>query len=234
MSLRLLSAGEIDTIEERYRAGKLGADDMERLFHTVRRLMENVPSENIIPSGDSGDSVFAGANSNVCRPSNRAGHAALPLRNGNAKTGSEKIEIFTDGACKGNPGPGGWGALVRIGGREKELSGSASHTTNNRMEMTAVIEALASLPPSSRVVLTTDSQYIQKGITLWIRNWKKNGWLNASQEPVKNMDLWKKLDELSRKHTVEWRWVKGHAGHKENERCDELARMAVMKACRSR
>ncbi len=137
------------------------------------------------------------------------------------------VEIYTDGACKGNPGPGGWGALLTFAGEEKELFGGEAQTTNNRMELTAVIEALAALNRPSRVVLHTDSQYVQKGITEWIRGWKAKGWRTASKEPVKNVDLWKRLDELAAGHHVEWRWVKGHAGHHGNERADALANRGV-------
>ena len=137
------------------------------------------------------------------------------------------VEIFTDGACKGNPGPGGWGALLTFGGEQKELFGGEAQTTNNRMELTAVIEALAALKRPARVVLHTDSQYVMKGITEWIRGWKAKGWRTASKEPVKNVDLWKRLDELAAGHHVEWRWVKGHAGHPGNERADALANRGV-------
>ncbi|MFK7996780.1 MAG: ribonuclease HI [Granulosicoccus sp.] len=137
------------------------------------------------------------------------------------------IEIFTDGACRGNPGPGGWGALLRSGKHEKELWGGESHTTNNRMEMTAVIKSLEALKKPSDVVLTTDSQYVRKGITEWIEGWKKRGWKTASKQPVKNVELWKEIDALAAKHVVEWRWVKGHSGHTENERVDELANRGI-------
>ncbi len=137
------------------------------------------------------------------------------------------VEIYTDGACKGNPGPGGWGALLTFDGREKELFGGAPDTTNNRMELTAVIEALLALKRPSRVVLHTDSQYVQKGITEWIRGWKAKGWRTASKAPVKNVDLWKRLDELAAQHRIDWRWVKGHAGHDGNERADALANRGV-------
>jgi ribonuclease HI len=139
----------------------------------------------------------------------------------------EKVEIFTDGACSGNPGPGGWGAILRAGTVEKELWGGEPATTNNRMEMLAVIRALESLkrPVSARVY--TDSQYVQKGISEWIHGWKKRGWKTASKEPVKNEDLWRQLDTEAAKHTIEWLWVRGHAGHVENERCDALARQGV-------
>lgn len=137
------------------------------------------------------------------------------------------IEIYTDGACRGNPGPGGWGALLRSGSHEKELWGGESHTTNNRMEMTAVIKSLEALKKPSVVVVTTDSQYVRKGITEWIEGWKRRGWKTASKQPVKNVELWKEIDALAAKHTVEWRWVKGHSGHAENERVDELANRGI-------
>ncbi|MGB1160328.1 MAG: ribonuclease HI [Alphaproteobacteria bacterium] len=137
------------------------------------------------------------------------------------------VEIFTDGACSGNPGPGGWGAILRYGDTEKELSGGEAETTNNRMELTAAIEALNALKRPCEIVLTTDSTYVKDGITSWIDGWKKRGWKNSQKKPVKNEDLWKALDEARSRHTVEWKWVKGHAGHAENERCDELARNAM-------
>ena len=137
------------------------------------------------------------------------------------------IEIYTDGACRGNPGPGGWGALMRSGKHEKELWGGEAHTTNNRMEMTAVIESLKALKQPSEVVLTTDSQYVRKGITEWIAGWKRKNWQTAARKPVKNVDLWQEIDALASKHTIEWRWVKGHSGHAENERVDELANRGI-------
>jgi len=137
------------------------------------------------------------------------------------------VEIFTDGACKGNPGPGGWGALLRFGQEEKELFGGELGTTNNRMELTAVIEALNALTRPCEVIVHTDSQYVQKGITEWIHGWKAKGWKTAAKAPVKNADLWRRLDALAAKHDVDWRWVKGHAGHEGNERADELANRGV-------
>ena len=137
------------------------------------------------------------------------------------------VDIFTDGACRGNPGPGGWGALLRSGAKERELFGGEPDTTNNRMELTAVIEALAALKRSSRVVLHTDSQYVQKGITEWIKGWKAKGWRTASKAPVKNADLWQALEAAAAQHEVEWLWVKGHAGHPENERADALANKGI-------
>jgi ribonuclease HI len=138
-----------------------------------------------------------------------------------------EVDIFTDGACKGNPGPGGWGAILRAGTKEKELWGGEQPTTNNRMELTAVIEALKALTRASRVRVHTDSKYVQQGITTWIHGWKKNGWRTSGKEPVKNADLWKALDALVQAHEVTWHWVKGHAGHPENERADQLANRGV-------
>ena len=137
------------------------------------------------------------------------------------------IEIYADGACKGNPGPGGWGVLLRAGGREKEMFGGEAQTTNNRMELTAVIEGLRSLKERSTVRVYTDSQYVQKGISEWIHSWKKRGWLTSDKKPVKNVDLWKTLDEAAQQHQVSWHWVKGHAGHPENERADALANKGI-------
>ncbi len=139
----------------------------------------------------------------------------------------ERVEIFTDGACRGNPGPGGWGALLRYRGREKELFGGEPETTNNRMELMAVIEALRALTRSSRVRVTTDSQYVKNGITGWIHNWKRNGWKTSARKPVKNVDLWQALDREVARHDVEWAWVRGHAGHPENERADALANRGI-------
>ena len=137
------------------------------------------------------------------------------------------VEAYADGACKGNPGPGGWGVLLRSGGRERGLHGGEALTTNNRMELTAVIRALESVAPRSRVRVYTDSQYVEKGISAWIHDWKRRGWRTADKKPVKNVDLWMRLDELARGHEVEWHWVRGHAGHPENERADALANRGV-------
>ncbi|UCD69272.1 MAG: ribonuclease HI [Betaproteobacteria bacterium] len=140
---------------------------------------------------------------------------------------SKPIEIYTDGACKGNPGPGGWGVLLRWNGREKELYGGERQTTNNRMELQAVIEALSALKRPSEVRLHTDSQYVHNGIRSWIHNWKRRGWKTADKKPVKNVDLWQKLDTLTEEHRIEWVWVRGHAGHDGNERADALANRGV-------
>ena len=137
------------------------------------------------------------------------------------------VEVFTDGGCRGNPGLGGWGAVLRFGGHERELRGSEGNTTNNRMELLAAIYALEAMTEPCLVVLTTDSTYVKDGITRWIRNWKANGWKTAAKKPVKNKDLWKRLDAECLRHRVEWRWVKGHAGHPENERADGLANLAM-------
>jgi ribonuclease HI len=137
------------------------------------------------------------------------------------------VEIYTDGACRGNPGPGGWGAILRANGTEKELFGGEAATTNNKMELTAVIRALEALKGPSRVRIYTDSQYVQKGIQEWIHGWKRNGWKTAAKEPVKNKELWVELDQLRKSHDIEWHWVKGHAGHPENERADALANKGI-------
>jgi ribonuclease HI len=137
------------------------------------------------------------------------------------------IEIYTDGACSGNPGPGGWGAVLLYKGHEKEISGSQKDTTNNQMELKAVIEALKILKRPSDIIIYTDSVYSKDGITKWIFNWKKNGWKTANKKPIKNIELWKELDELSAKHQIEWKWVKGHSGNKYNEIADQLAVNAV-------
>jgi len=142
------------------------------------------------------------------------------------------VEIFTDGGCRGNPGPGGWGAVLRWNGHEKDLAGSDPQTTNNRMELMAAIVALESLKRPSRVVLTTDSTYVKQGITDWLTRWKRNGWRTANRTPVKNEDLWRRLDAAAVRHQVEWRWVKGHAGHPENERADALANQAMDRLAR--
>ena len=143
-----------------------------------------------------------------------------------------KVEIFTDGACKGNPGPGGWGVVIRSGTAEKELSGGEALTTNNRMELTAAIEGLNALKRPCHVVLSTDSRYVMDGLTKWIKGWQKNGWRTADKKPVKNAELWQALLAASQAHRIEWQWVKGHAGHPENERADRLASDAAVMAGR--
>ena len=143
---------------------------------------------------------------------------------------NDTIDIFSDGACKGNPGPGGWGAVLRFGDHEKEIYGGEPQTTNNRMEMMAVIEALRQLPGPSRVRLFTDSQYVQKGISEWLPGWKARRWRTAANQPVKNVDLWQRMDALASQHQIQWLWVKGHAGHPENERADILANRGIGQA----
>ncbi len=140
---------------------------------------------------------------------------------------SERVDIYTDGACRGNPGPGGWGAVMRFKGKEKQLYGGEGETTNNRMELKAVIVALEQLTRPASVRVTTDSKYVQQGITEWIHNWKRNGWRTAAKKPVKNSDLWLELDELVSQHDVSWDWVKGHSGHPENELADDLANRGI-------
>jgi len=140
---------------------------------------------------------------------------------------SEPVVIYTDGACKGNPGPGGWGALLRWGGHEKELFGGERLTTNNRMELTAVIEALSALKSRCEVALYTDSEYVRNGITTWIHGWKQRGWRTADKKPVKNVELWQRLETLAAQHDVSWHWVRGHDGNPDNERADQLANRGV-------
>jgi len=139
----------------------------------------------------------------------------------------KQVEIFTDVACRGNPGPGGWGALLRFNGVERELYGGEPDTTNNRMELQAAIEGLKALKESCAVELTTDSVYVKNGITNWLANWKSKGWKTAARKPVKNVDLWKRLDEQNQRHVVQWHWVKGHSGHRENELADQLANRGI-------
>ena len=141
----------------------------------------------------------------------------------------KKVSAFTDGACSGNPGPGGWGVVLRFGDHEREIMGGESQTTNNRMELTAAIEALRALSESCQIKLTTDSTYVKDGITQWLTNWKRNGWKTAAKKPVKNQDLWQALEAESARHEVEWCWVKGHSGHPENERADALANQGMQK-----
>lgn len=140
---------------------------------------------------------------------------------------ADEVEIYTDGACRGNPGPGGWGVILRYKGHEKTLYGGEAHTTNNRMELMAAIAGLEALKRRSRVSLTTDSQYVKLGVTAWLADWKRRGWKTADKKQVKNVDLWQRLDELVGKHEVKWHWVRGHAGHVENERADSLANLAI-------
>ncbi|MBL8710941.1 MAG: ribonuclease HI [Rhodospirillaceae bacterium] len=142
-------------------------------------------------------------------------------------SGLKVVDVFTDGACSGNPGPGGWGAILRYGEIEKELSGGERETTNNRMELMAAIAALEALKAQTHVRLHTDSQYVKNGITTWIHGWKKNGWKTSDRKPVKNVDLWQRLDAALKSHRIDWIWVKGHNGHAENERADALARSAI-------
>ena len=143
------------------------------------------------------------------------------------ETDSQRVEIYTDGACRGNPGPGGWGVLLRFGDNEKELCGGEYNTTNNRMELTAAIKGLTAIKKGSVVTLTTDSKYVRNGITQWITNWKNKGWRTANKQQVKNQDLWQQLDELAQNHDITWDWVRGHSGHRENEIADVLANRGI-------
>ncbi len=149
-----------------------------------------------------------------------------------SRSADKTVVVFADGACKGNPGPGGWGAILRMGDREKEIYGGEPATTNNRMELTAVIRALEALKRRCKVKVYTDSQYVQKGVSEWLAQWKRRGWRTADRKPVKNEDLWRRLDELASQHAVDWHWVRGHAGHPENERADALANRGVQSVFR--
>ena len=142
----------------------------------------------------------------------------------------DKVSIFTDGACRGNPGPGGWGAILRSDGREKELYGYERETTNNRMELMAAIIALEALKRPCDITVTTDSEYVRKGITEWLAQWKRRGWKTAAKKPVKNQDLWQRLEAATHRHTIHWKWIKGHSGHPENDRADELANRGIDEA----
>ena len=145
----------------------------------------------------------------------------------------KSVTLITDGSCLGNPGQGGWAAILRFGGHYRELWGSEQHTTNNRMELMAVIASLDTLKESCQVNVEIDSEYVKNGITSWIHNWKRRGWMTSAKKPVKNVDLWKKLDDAVSRHDMKWKWVKGHAGHADNNRCDELAREAALRQSRS-
>jgi ribonuclease HI len=163
---------------------------------------------------------------NIVQPSDKNNKSSDSAFSGSAPP-LKVVDVYTDGACAGNPGPGGWAAILRFKGTEKEISGFEIQTTNNRMEMKAVIEALQRLKGACRVRVHSDSTYLRDGITVWIHGWKRNGWMTKDKRPVKNRELWEALDDLSQKHQVEWVWVQGHAGHPENERCDELARREI-------
>ncbi len=210
----ILSETDLEEIEGKVRAGVASREDLDLLLSTCRHFLSGgVKSRK------------KAASSGQTRATRKAVGCPAGVDKG-------VVEIFSDGACQGNPGPGGWGVIVREGSVERELSGGESKTTNNRMEMMGIIEALKSLDNPCKVVLTTDSQYVQKGITSWIHGWKRNGWQTADRKPVKNQDLWVELDRLNQSHDIEWKWIKGHNGHLENERCDELAREAIQARAR--
>ncbi len=205
LSDKLLTIADLTDIETRSLSGPLSSDDIQLLIATCRHFLSDT---------NGGSSLAPGSPDATCPD--------LIHVNG------DTVEIFTDGACENNPGPGGWGAIIKAGSVQRELSGGEPDTTNNRMEMIGAIEALKCLDDRCQVVLTTDSQYLRNGITKWIHGWKKNGWRTSDKKPVKNKDLWVDLDELNQKHEIEWKWVRGHNGHPENERCDELARNAIL------
>jgi ribonuclease HI len=224
--MEILSRQEMRAIESRLEAGEtVSREETLRLFHTLKQvvgelvhvrealrvLLEGTPEPRP-------DTAPEPAEEEPSRPA-----TAAQVSPGQ----SDMVEVFADGACLGNPGPGGWCAILRHGSTEKEISGWEPHTTNNRMELTAVIQALKRIRKPCRITVTTDSQYVKKGITQWIHRWKLNNWQTASKKPVKNVDLWSTLDDLTLKHQIKWLWVRGHAGHSENERCDALARKAI-------
>lgn len=214
-----LTPEEIDGLELRLKAGEnVTLDEARRLLLTLRMAQKGntpAPSEQGTARGRK-----------TTRDTSSSEHqGSAPA----VRQKMDAVDIFTDGACQGNPGPGGWGAILRSKGREKEISGGERYTTNNRMEMKAVIEALKLLRKPSRVVVHTDSQYVKNGITSWLSKWKRNGWLTSTKQPVKNAELWRTIDALCEQHSMDWVWVRGHSGHPENERCDELARLAILK-----
>lgn len=214
-----LTPEEIDGLELRLQAGEnVSLDEARRLLLTLRIALEN-------------NSCGPPAEGSVRRrkPARKPSLTEHQLPAPDTQENIDVVEIFTDGACRGNPGPGGWGAILRSKGREKEISGNERYTTNNRMEMKAVIEALKQLRKPSKVVIHTDSQYVKNGISSWLPKWKRNGWVTSTKQPVKNAELWRSIDELCNKHSVRWVWIPGHSGHPENERCDQLARSAILK-----
>ena len=219
MPVEPLTPKEIEGLELRLQAGEnISLIEARRLMLTLRTAM----GENEHASS---------ADASVHHRKSPRG-TSLPERQSevpDTHQATDVVEIFTDGACKGNPGPGGWGAILRSKGRETEISGNNRDTTNNRMEMTAVIEALKKLRKPSKVVIHTDSQYVKNGLTSWLPRWKRNGWITSTKKPVKNAELWRSMEALCNKHSVRWVWVRGHSGHPENERCDELATSAILK-----
>lgn len=216
MRRKRLSEEEIENLEKKAGAGSFTSQDAKRVIDALKQALEDRDYwrrewEALTGEGPALDKE------KTRRPSKKAKETPS----------SGEVEIFTDGACRDNPGPGGWAAVLRYGDHEKDLSGFDPNTTNNRMELTAVLEALKALRRPSRATITTDSQYVKNGITQWIHTWKRNGWQTSTKKPVKNVDIWKSLDEQAARHTITWQWVRGHVGHPENERCDRLARQAI-------
>ncbi|MEM5788672.1 MAG: ribonuclease HI [Syntrophobacteraceae bacterium] len=218
-----ISVSQLDEMESSFISGRISQEEIRLLIATCRAFL----SSGVAPGGELPES-----HKEVCVSENGVKFSETrSVREGLVETrispSGGPIHVFSDGACSGNPGPGGWGAIIVNGKSRKELKGGERHTTNNIMEMTAAIRALETLEPNSSVTVTTDSQYLKNGITSWINGWKRNGWRTADKKPVKNQALWLRLDELNQLHKITWKWVRGHAGHPENERCDELARMAI-------
>jgi len=201
-----ISVSRLDEIESSFTSGTISNDDIRLLISTCRAFLGSEPNCNGI------EPTWIASTPNSSR--------------GRIRTNGP-VRIFCDGACSGNPGPGGWSAIIIVDGIPKELRGGDRYSTNNKMEMNAAIRALETLEQPTVVTVTTDSRYVVDGITKWIFNWKKNGWKSADKKPVKNQDLWLRLDELNRRHKITWEWTRGHSGHPENDRCDELARLAI-------
>ena len=218
-----LSKEEIEELEQKIDAGSFTSQDAKRIIDALKQALDDLDYWRREWEALTGEGPAVPEEKT--RKSPKTAKETIPSPG--------EVEIFTDGACRDNPGPGGWAAVLRYGDHEKDLSGFDPHTTNNRMELTAVLEALKALRRPSKATITTDSQYVKNGITQWIHTWKRNGWQTSAKKPVKNVDLWKSLDEQAAPHNIRWQWVRGHVGHPENERCDELARKAIEKGLKS-